>query len=66
MSVSRAAESQYIGSYLTGLVGDLEVVEERMPRSDGALVDGGTAVGPVSSLLEQPMPVLPNNVSGDT
>ena len=37
-----------------------------MPRSDGALVDGGTAVGPVSSLLEQPMPVLPNNVSGDT
>ena len=59
----RVIERQYLVSYLTGLVGDLEVIEERMTRSDGALVHRGTTVSPVGPLLEQPVPMLPINVS---
>lgn len=50
-------------NYLTGLTRDLEVVEERMPSSNRTLVDGGTAVRPIRSLLEQPVPMLPVEVN---
>ena len=40
------------------LIRDGEVVEERVPRSDRALVHEGTTVCPVGALLEEAMPVL--------
>ena len=40
------------------LLPDIEVVEERVIRRDGALVDEGGTVGPVGSSLEETMPVL--------
>ena len=40
------------------LVGNSKVVEERVPRSDRALVHEGWSIGPVSSLLKESMPVL--------
>ena len=41
-----------------GLVGGGEVVEERVARGDGALVDKGGAISPVCALLEETVPVL--------
>ena len=43
---------------LTGLIRDLEVVQERVPAGDRTLVDEGGAVRPVRSLLEEAVPVL--------
>lgn len=42
----------------TRLVGHLEVVEERISSSDGALVNEGGAVCPVAATLEETVPVL--------
>ena len=41
-----------------GLVGDVEVVQERVPCRDGALVHKGSPVGPVGAFLEETVPVL--------
>ena len=43
---------------LTGLIRDLEVVQERVPAGDRTLVDEGGAVRPVRALLEEAVPVL--------
>ena len=42
----------------TSLVGRGEVVQERVARRDGALVDHGRAIGVVRTLLEETVPVL--------
>ena len=51
---------------LTGLVGDLEIVQERVPTGDRALVDEGRTVGPVRTLLEEAVPVLRNRLRSET
>ena len=48
---------------LTGLVGDLEVVQERVPAGNRTLVDEGWTVRPVRTLLEEAVPMLKVSVS---
>ena len=48
------------------LVGNVEVVQERIAGSDGALVDKRGAVGPVGARLEQAMPVLFETLESET
>ena len=42
----------------TCLVGDIEVVQEGVPRGDGTLCDEGGAVCPRRALLKETMPML--------
>ena len=42
----------------TGLVGNVEVVQERVTRCDGTLIHKGGTVSPVSSVLEHTVPML--------
>ena len=48
---------------LTGLIGDLEVVQKRVPAGNRTLVDEGRTVGPIRALLEEAVPMLPTGVS---
>ena len=42
----------------TCLIGDVEVVQEGVPRGDGTLCDEGRAVCPRRALLKETMPML--------
>ena len=42
----------------TCLIGDVEVVQEGVPRGDGTLCDEGGAVCPRRALLKETMPML--------
>lgn len=49
----------------TSLVGHLEVVQERVTRRNGALIDKCRSISPVCTVLEEAMPVLPKTINSE-